>query len=69
MNDDKSVEFKLLRLEMQEDSLEVFPQENRIDITLSDQQLSMRSMAMGMEAMVSNVVLPIRNTLPLVQKS
>ena len=69
MSDDKSVEFQLLRLEMKEDSLETFPQEERIDITLSDEQVYMKAMEMGTESLVYNVLIPYRNTLALVEKN
>lgn len=68
MSDDKSVSIQPIRLEMYQESMEVFPVENRVSTELSEEEVFRQANEMGMEAVVFNALIPYRNALATLEK-
>ena len=63
MNDDKSVKVELVRLKFPEESMDVFPIENRISMDLTEEEVYQQSIQMGLESVTFNGLIPYRNAL------
>lgn len=68
MSDQKSVSIQPIRLEKLEESMTVFPIEERIPMDLSDEEVYQQSLQMGMESIVFNSLIPYRNALTTLEK-
>jgi len=67
MSDQKAVNIEPIRLKMQEESMDVFPAENRIPMELTDKEVLDKSISMGMESTVINALIPYRNALTVLE--
>lgn len=64
----KKIKFKTISLELEQESDEVFPLENRISEKLSEREVLNQAIEMGMEPLVYNVVIPYRNAMHTLEK-
>ena len=68
MNDDKSVKNESVRLKYPEESMEVFPIENRISSELTEDEVYEQSVVMGLKSVVYNGLVPYRNALAILER-
>lgn len=69
MSNQKSVSIDPIRLEKKEESMEVFPIEDRISLDLSESEVFDQAEKMGMESVVVNGLIPYRDALHTLEKN